>query len=354
MPGGESEILPMNQTDRAQQQSVAMARRRVLSATGVALAAGALPLMWPMMSRADQADDVNPADKSTYYTVQHPQEFDLDYANALYRRADSQTADALKNLPHHLNLPFGAHPKQRLDLYLPKGTISNAPVLMFVHGGGFEEGDRKHYGFVASSYAARGIIVVVAGYRLAADGARYPAPPNDVRDAFVWLHENLSRYHGNSNSIFLSGHSVGAIMVGDLGADRTWLTTRGIPPSVLRGIALVSGCYELIRNDDFDPVNGETISAEYVPTVDLQIRASALMHLNDPPRAAVIAFGDGDPYERRFVRSSRKLQAALASRHVDSNLVYLKGQTHIDTVFSFADAQSTLFKAVLSMIGKWA
>ena len=48
-----------------------------------------------------------------------------------------------------LDLAYGTVPKQRLDIYLPKGKIVNAPVFLFVHGGGFREGDKAHYGPVA-------------------------------------------------------------------------------------------------------------------------------------------------------------------------------------------------------------
>jgi len=69
-------------------------------------------------------------DKSTYYTVTHPDEFTIDW-KAFYDKADEMTAAVRKELQHHLDLPYGSHSKQKLDIYLPRGKSNSAPVLVF-------------------------------------------------------------------------------------------------------------------------------------------------------------------------------------------------------------------------------
>ena len=58
-------------------------------------------------------------DKSKYYTVQHADEFSIDWIS-FYEVCDQRTEKARKELPHHLDLAYGDNPKQKLDLYLPK------------------------------------------------------------------------------------------------------------------------------------------------------------------------------------------------------------------------------------------
>lgn len=281
-------------------------------------------------------------DMSEYYSVQHADEFELDFANDLYVAGNRKTEEARKELPHHLNLAFGEHPKQRLDLYLPRKPPQKAPVLLFLHGGGFSEGDRAHYGFIAAPYAEHGIITVVSSYRLSSDGFTYPAPLDDAKAAVIWIHAHISEYGGNPQSIFVSGHSAGAILAADIGADRSWLTTAGIPVSVLNGIVPVSGQYQL-EAGQLD---------NYAPTTELKLRASPIRHIKDPAPAAVIAFGEnsGDPLEDGRRETSQKLHSSLKAKGVNAVLVALKGENHIDTVFSLGDADSPLFKAVLHMI----
>ena len=104
----------------------------------------------------------NAQDMSQYYTVQNPDDFTIDWTG-FYHRMNEHTARVRDEFPHHLDLAYGTDPKQVLDLYLPAGEVSNAPVFLFLHGGGFREGDKAHYGSVAEPFVKAGVITVVAG-----------------------------------------------------------------------------------------------------------------------------------------------------------------------------------------------
>ena len=112
---------------------------------------------------------VNAQDMSKYYTVMHPEEFTIDWTG-FYKTNNEGTARLRKEYPHHLDLAFGSDPKQAIDLYLPKGEVFEAPVFLFLHGGGFREGDRAHYGAIAKPFVKNGVITAVASYRLTMDG----------------------------------------------------------------------------------------------------------------------------------------------------------------------------------------
>ena len=104
-------------------------------------------------------------DWTQYYTVVHRSEFEIDWGK-FYQTAEAKTMAVRKELRHELDVPYGKDVKQHLDLYFPVQKTSNAPVLVFLHGGGFREGDRKQYGYVAEAFAKQGILTVVASYRL--------------------------------------------------------------------------------------------------------------------------------------------------------------------------------------------
>ena len=67
-------------------------------------------------------------DKSTYYTVMHPDEFTIDW-NSWYEKWEQLTAEVRDEYPHHLDLAYGEDPKQKLDLYIPKDNPKDAPVF---------------------------------------------------------------------------------------------------------------------------------------------------------------------------------------------------------------------------------
>ena len=56
-------------------------------------------------------------------------------------------------------IAYGEHPRQVLDVYAPAGAAGAAPVLLFFYGGGWTEGTRTDYEFVASSFAREGYLV---------------------------------------------------------------------------------------------------------------------------------------------------------------------------------------------------
>lgn len=139
---------------------------------------------------------VHAQDSSTYFTVMNPEKFTIDWTG-FYELNNRETARIQSEYPHHLNLAFGSEPKQVLDLYLPKSNVSTAPVFLFLHGGGFREGDKAHYGSVAEPYINAGIITAISSYRLTGSGAHYPAQSNDVKSAIKWLYENVEKYGGD-------------------------------------------------------------------------------------------------------------------------------------------------------------
>ncbi len=293
------------------------------------------------------ADD-NLPDPSTYETIRFPErEPDIDYAK-WYANCDAMTAAAREDLPHFLNLPFGPHFKQRLDLYLPQQTsAARAPVMLFFHGGGFEEGHRAHYGYVAVPYAAHGIITAVVGYRLVPDGFHYPSQVEDVQKSLMWIYRNIADYGGDPNALFLTGHSVGATLSAEVGGDRTWTHAAGIPSAALRGIGAISGNYDWIRN----PMDGQ--GAYYAPTRELQRRASALEHVKNPVPQTIVTQGTTEAYERAWTKNSPDYVAALRAHGAKADLIVLS-TGHLGTLADFATAGTRTSQAVIAMIEKRA
>jgi acetyl esterase/lipase len=79
-------------------------------------------------------------DWTQYYTVVHRADFEIDWGK-FYQTAEAKTMAVRKELRHELDVPYGKDVKQHLDLYFPVQKTSNAPVLVFLHGGGFREGN---------------------------------------------------------------------------------------------------------------------------------------------------------------------------------------------------------------------
>jgi acetyl esterase/lipase len=299
-------------------------RRNVLTACWLVAATCA----WPRPSAAQ--------DSSTYYTVVHPTEFKINW-KAFYDKADAATADTRKALPHHLNLAYGSDTKQRLDLYLPTIKPTAAPVFIFLHGGGFREGDRAQYGYVARPFAAHGVITVVASYRLT-PSFHFPDQPTDVKQVLEWVARHIKTYGGDAQRVYVSGHSAGAILTATVCVNTDWATPASFSKGSLKGCVPISGSYD-IRVEKGVPgyVNDPKLAAQASPVVNVA---------KNPPPFLLVAGSVEEPY----IASSNRLADTLKANGGAASVLILQGQAHDDTAWSLHDERSALFQAILKMI----
>jgi acetyl esterase/lipase len=298
-----------------------------------------VPVFASALLIADALPVAEAQDASKYYTVQHPDQFKIDWG-AFYKQADAMTTAVRAEFPHYLDLPYGPNVKQRLDVYLPKNKPGKAAVFLFFHGGGFREGDRAQYGFVAKPFAEHGLITVVASYRLTGDGFKYPDQPQDARLALAWVYKQIAKYGGDPDRLYVGGHSAGGILAADLGVNRKWMKSAGIAERALRGIVPISGPYDLRT-----PGRAGEDDA-YAPTAELLAQASPLLHIDDPAPMAVIAVGSTESY----VASSQSLATQLTAAGAHATFLSLEGEDHRATVHDIGDGNSALFRAVIDMI----
>ena len=152
-------------------------------------------------------------------------------------------------------IAYGSDPRQKLDVYVPRHPMGNAPVVVFFYGGSWNSGSRADYSFVGEALASRGIVAVLADYRLYPQ-VRYPAFLEDGAKAVAWTHEHIREYSGNPQRLYLMGHSSGAYNVAMLALDPKLLETVGLSPHNIRGWIGLAGPYDFlpIENPDVRPV----------------------------------------------------------------------------------------------------
>lgn len=141
------------------------------------------------------------------------------------------------------DLSYGPDPRHRLDLFLPQAGGTPAPVMLFVHGGGFVGGDKAEeplfYANVGAWFARRGWLAATGSYRLAGQ-AGWPAGSEDVAAMAGWLAANAAAHGGDPRRIAVIGQSAGAAHVaGYLFHPRFAASGR----EALLGAALMSGFY---------------------------------------------------------------------------------------------------------------
>ncbi|MCX7080557.1 MAG: alpha/beta hydrolase, partial [Pseudomonas sp.] len=152
-------------------------------------------------------------------------------------------------------IAYGSDPRQKLDVYTPKQGLKNAPVVVFFYGGSWNSGSRDDYSFVGEALASRGIVTVVADYRLYPQ-VRYPLFLEDGAQAVAWTHEHIRQFSGDPQRLYLMGHSSGAYNVAMLALDPDFLGAVGMTPHNLSGWIGLAGPYDFlpIENPEVRPV----------------------------------------------------------------------------------------------------
>lgn len=96
----------------------------------------------------------------------------------------------------------------QLDIYRPYNILKPAPMLVFIHGGGWKGGSRADYLVYLLSFAKKGYITATVSYRLLKD-APYPACAEDITDAVKWVMANGEKYGYDPKRVALIGGSAG-------------------------------------------------------------------------------------------------------------------------------------------------
>lgn len=127
----------------------------------------------------------------------------LDYFEAW--RRDSERAR--EELGGHLDLRYGPHPKETLDLFLPEGA-TEAPLLIFSHGGYWQAMSKEFSSFIAPEYVKRGVAVAILGHPLCPEVSVSDIVEANGR-AVKFLAAGLADPEFTPTRIVMSGHSAG-------------------------------------------------------------------------------------------------------------------------------------------------
>lgn len=137
------------------------------------------------------------------------------------------------------DLAYGPEPRQKLDIYTPRGAPPRASIV-FLYGGSWTSGSRALYRFLGQALAGRGYQAVIPDYRLAPDHV-YPAFVEDTARVFAWVKGHIGSYGGDPARVILMGHSAGAYNATMIAIDPAWLKPHGLKPGDALGVLALAG-----------------------------------------------------------------------------------------------------------------
>lgn len=230
--------------------------------------------------------------------------------------------------------------KHKLDLYLPKGK-TGFPVFLFIHGGAWKSGDRSQYPPVGNRYASAGIGTVVMSYRLAPKNP-HPAQIEDAAAAFAWVVKHIAERGGDTNRIYVGGHSAGGHLSALLSLDPRYLGAHGLSPGQIKGTISLSGVFDVAEGNRESKVFGKEES--------VQKAASPINHIGKGAPPFLVTYCEWDYFP--LARQAKDFHAALTGAGLKSSLVYVPKQNHISEMLAVSKPDDLTVKSVVDFISR--
>ena len=214
----------------------------------------------------------------------------VEDVEAIQARREKLSEEARERLTCRLGVAYGDRPRETLDIYPAKET--DAPILVFLHGGYWRAGSARANGFIAEPFVGAGACVIAVNYDLCPDVGLTEIVAQ-VGCALAWIAGHAGEYGGDPGRLHLLGHSAGAHLAALALTD----VSGTVPVDAIKSASLISGIYDL------EPVQWILVNAEIGLRPEDIEPLSPLRHAPGTQAPIFVAVGLGESPE--WIRQSR-------------------------------------------------
>jgi acetyl esterase/lipase len=220
-----------------------------------------------------------------------------------------------------------------LDIYMPE-KADMVPVIVFFHGGALSFGSKAQGEVVASRLNPKGIGLVAANYRLS-PAYMHPAHVQDAAAATAWVFENIQRYGGDPDNVYVAGHSAGGYLATLLALDPAYLSAHDLSSKSIRGAIPISPFLYV-----------EETAADRPKTVwgkdpENWLKASVTPHIRKNDLRMLLVYADGDDVWRKQ-QNDRFGEAMSAAGNEDVRVVEVPNRGHRTLISNINDADDQI------------
>ena len=237
------------------------------------------------------------------------------------------------------DLAYGEGEREKLDFF--PGGDPDGPVVIYIHGGYWQRGDKNLYSFVAEAFVRNGVSVAILNYSLT-PSVRIGEIPPQIRKAVAWTWLNASGLGFSRDRLFVMGHSAGGHLTAMMMATDWPAFNAALPTGLVRGGIPVSGVFEL------EPLVHTSLNQG--PRMDIAeaIEQSPVFQppLTNAPQ--LIAVGGGETAE--FLRQSNQYAAQYATSERSMERYDVPEADHFDVLERLAEDDSVFFGKSMSLI----
>ena len=265
--------------------------------------------------------------------------YDLDGsaapALALQAEYERRSAEAATLPDVRLDLAYGPHPRQRLDLF---SATPGSPAIVFFHGGYWKAGSKESRRFPAGPWTALSVSWIAVNYRLAPDHDLSDCVA-DARLAVAWLAAEANNLDLDPNGLHLAGNSAGAHLAA-LAAAEGW---EGRPAGI-RSLCAISGLFDL------QPLLTAQANMWLGLTEETAGDLGPQNHLPPPVLPTLVGCGGAETAE--FKAQSQAYAELLRRRGNPVEHFESPGADHFRIIGEFGTPGSPLFSRLRKLVGR--
>lgn len=266
----------------------------------------------------------------------------------LGRRADLPEASVKRGIS------YAGGAGRTLDLYLP--AEKGAPVLVFVHGGGWNSGDKDLrvggldvYGNIGRFYASQGILTAVIDYRLMPE-VTWRGQAEDVARAVAWAHANAAAHGGDPERLFVMGHSAGGHLAAHVALNQGLQRSVGLGEGAIDGLIVASGAaLDLLDDTTYLTEDVRYYEKRFGPRDPVAwAAASPITHVDerDVPVLVLYATGESKGLRRQATHFAERLKAV----QVETQVIPVPGQSHERMVLVLSHPERVAVPEILHFV----
>lgn len=298
------------------------------------------------MTQASEASAAMPPEIARAIRAAGPV-IDPPAAKALYA---ALLAEAPRGGPVVRDIAYGPDERHRLDVYRPLQAGGPAPVVVFLHGGGFIRGDKADRAAVGDYFSRHGVLAILPNYRLG-PRHRWPAGAEDASSVLAWARANVADFGGDPGHIVMAGESAGAAHVAAATLVKRFHPAEGLK---IAGAFLASGVYnaelELLARSQLGIATPDPRNEAYFGTDFVAYRAMSTVALVDAePFPLALSYAELDPVQMQA--QAGELFARLVTRHgFQPRISVVRGHNHLSQVYSINTPDDALSGPLLAFV----
>ena len=247
-----------------------------------------------------------------------------------------------KNIEFHTASGFA---KQRLNVFSPKKTRDRKPVIIFIHGGSWNSGNKGLYSFFGARLARKGIVAVIPDYPKSPE-ANYQNMAEAVAAAVKWTKNNIANYGGDSERIILSGHSAGGHLAALVAMNPKYLKNIGVA-NAIKGMVLIDAAgldmYGYLQASQFEA--GNTYLKTFTTDTAEWKAASPIFYVNEKTPPMLILRG-GKTYPSIEESNEKFVNILKGFPKVPYSYTIQKGKKHIPMILQFLNSSNPQYKSI--------